>query len=490
MVRDSKDLEQGAESTPLLDGRQGKGPQDQGFHEKEKAMIEEIEDVGKAKVQGNKKFYIAVQMTIRSAVFACLIATVAWVPFVRKVFPDSLEGYMGLATLLYFFTISGILGATVCNALVGTLGTFLACFHMWVMQGIYPGGVTPENGSTDTVVIFGWVSMIGFMFLILCAKTSIGLKMFALSYDVGFMLDFLNPNSGATYSEKFTINWSSGIAVNCVLATLIAVVLAVLTNLIPWPQTTAYSQMKEDAGKSSVDMSSLLNVAVRYYSGTGPSVVIEAANKKSKDLRAALDNNGGAISVAYFEGFDQGIRGTIRKLNEKHLDLLNNLHDRLKAILIALSTEDFAASHNSIMESIAAPSKNLADAAEQLLVVATAAIADGNLDEGEKNNVRELIEQVRQAVADLSRAFDRSRKTFNASIHPELLGESFFVLAISAYARLVTEFADTLVEHPPAVGSNLAVDFFNCVKSTFDIGDDGEVQHELCPSLHCGSRPG
>jgi len=72
-----------------------------------------------------------------------------------RTFPNTLAGYMGLAALLYMFTINKVLGTTIGNAIVGVFGTFLACFHMWVMQGIFPGGMEPGMSNFGTVAIFG-----------------------------------------------------------------------------------------------------------------------------------------------------------------------------------------------------------------------------------------------------------------------------------------------------------------------------------------------
>ena len=58
------------------------------------------------------------------------------------------------------------------------------------LQGIYPGGVEPGMGPYSLVAIFGWVNFLGFVWLMYWSKCSIGLKMFAVSYDVGFMLDW------------------------------------------------------------------------------------------------------------------------------------------------------------------------------------------------------------------------------------------------------------------------------------------------------------
>merc|ERR1719310_1546642 len=244
--------------------------------------------------------------------------------------------------------------------------------------------------------------------------------------------------------------------------------LAIINNLVPWVQDTAFSAMAGSAKDSAKDMGALLKVAIKYYSGSKPSIVIHAAQKKSRDLRAQLGTLGGAIAGSYYEGFDMGVKGTIRKLTEKHAGLLGSLMDRVKAILIALSTEDFAESHTKIMDAIAEPCSNVAEAVDALLMATTEAMSDGDIDGSEKANLKMLIKDAKDAVAELAEAFDTVRKTFDASVHAELLGESFFVLTLSAYVRLVCDFADTLINDPPAGGGNLGGDVVNCIKSTWD----------------------
>jgi len=146
------------------------------------------------------------------------------------------------------------------------------------------------------------------------------------------------------------------------------------------------------------------------------------------------------------------------------------LHDRVKAILIALTTEDFAESHQTIMDGIADPCSNVADAVDELLKATTEAIADGDIDASETAKLRSLIKDTKQAVAELSEEFHTVRKTFDSSVHPELLGESFFVLTLSAYCRLVWEYTDMLIENPPKGGGNVFGDLSNCIKSTWDFG--------------------
>merc|ERR1719217_215049 len=249
---------------------------------------------------------------------------------------------------------------------------------------------------------------------------------------------------------------------------MIACALAILNNLFPWVQDTAFSAMGAAAKDSAKDMGALLKVVVKYYSGSKPSIVIHAANKKSRDLQAQLGTLGGAIAGSYYEGFDMGVKGTIRKLTESHAGLLDSLFDRIKAILIALSTEDFAESHTKIMEAIAEPAAAVGDAVDALLMATTEAMSDGDIDSSEKANLRMLVQDAKDAVAELAEAFDTVRKTFDSPVHAELLGESFFVLTLSAYVRLVCEFTDTLCNDAPPGGGNLGGDIVNCIKSTFD----------------------
>jgi hypothetical protein len=227
--------------------------------------------------------------------------------------------------------------------------------------------------------------------------------------------------------------------------------------------------MKDGAMKASMDMSKIVEVLIDYYSGDGPSIVIETAKAYSADMREQLDGLGGAISAAYFEGFDLGSRGTIRKLTESHVGLLNTTFDRVKALLVALQSEDFAESHQTIMKAITEPSFDLARATSALMLETAEAMSDGDLSSSERDSLRKKVQATKDACATLAEEFDTVRRTFGKSIHPEVLGESFFVLTLSAYARLTWEFTETLINNPPAGGGNFFGDFSNCIASTWNL---------------------
>jgi len=461
---DKTDVEQGEKEPLIEDGKHHGG---KGLDADDKAQIQKMQSIGSGN-NGNARFKAAVQFTVRVAFFACVVGSVVWVPMIRNVFPATLTGYMGLAALLYIFTVNKILGQTIANSMTGIFGTWIACTHMWVMQGIFPGGVS--HTTPMTVTLFGWANFLGFLWLLYWCKCGLGMKMFAVSYDIGFMMDFLNPDSVTPYSTHFKIK-SSGVAVNCMIATCIACLLAVLTNLIPYVMSSAFTVMREAGMKGAADMSQLVEVLNEYYSGDGPSIVIESAKKHSGDLKAHLDGLGGAIGAAYFEGFDMGVGGTIRKHSEAHAAMLGTAFDRVKAIMIALATEDFSDSHKAIMQAINPACKDVVAKTQTLLVMITEAIADGDLSSSEKDNLEKIVKKAKEALSNLSKDFDAARQKFDKPIHPELLGESFFVLELSAYTRIICDYAEECLGKPPPAGNGIFGDLTNCIKSTWKWDD-------------------
>merc|ERR1719301_223091 len=377
----------------------------------------------------------------------CLLGAIVWVPAIRKPFPNQIQARIPLVICLFVFTINPLLGTAVQNAICGIIGTFWACLHMWVMNGIFPGGMKEGMSPTSATAIFGWANFLIFLFVILFCNCGIGTKMFALATDIGFMLAFLDPKSAVPFSENFTIS-HKGTAVNTLLATAIACIIAPLLNLIPYPFSMASNNMKGNAVSASKGTAKLFSAVINYYNGSEYSVVIESELKHSADLRKEIDGLGGAIGAAWFERFDIGVQGTIRALMESHQGLMNSLYDRLRALMIAVSTEDFGESHVKIMGVIGGSTFDVANTVKVLLIAATEAATDGDISASEKAHMEELIADVKRAVKQLAVDFDKARRAYKV-ISKETFGESFFVLTVSAYARMVVEYAEVLCTNPP-----------------------------------------
>merc|ERR1719158_1707083 len=207
-----------------------------------------------------------------------VIAAIVWVPAIRKPFPDQIQARIPLVICLFVFTVNPLLGVAIQNACCGILGTFWACLHMWVMNGIFPGGMKEGMSPTSACAIFGWANFLIFLILVLWCKCGIGTKMFALATDIGFMLAFLDPASTVPFSENFTIS-HRGTAVNVMLATIIGCLAAPLMNLLPYPMYMASTSMKDASMKASKDTAKLFESIIVYYCGSESSVVVESEVK-------------------------------------------------------------------------------------------------------------------------------------------------------------------------------------------------------------------
>merc|ERR1719375_291097 len=397
----------------------------------------------------------------------CLLGAIVWVPAVRGPFPNEIQARIPLVICLFVFTVNPLLGTAVQNACCGIMGTFWACLHMWVMNGIFPGGMKEGMSPTSACAIFGWANFLIFLFLVLISKCGLGTKMFALATDIGFMLAFLDPKSTMPFSENFSIS-HRGTAVNVLLATIIGCLAAPLMNLIPYPMTFAYNNMKDAAVKSSKDTAKLFESIIAYYSGSEASVVVESEVKHAVDLRAELDGMGGAIGCAWWEGFDLGTRGTVRALMDSHLGLMNNIYDRLRAILIIARAEDFGPSHTAVMAKIRDASMKVALATTALLTAVTQAATDGDISSAEKEHLASLVSEAKAAVKGLAKDFDTARKALNKPISEDLLGENYFVLTVSAYARLVIDYSEMMMSNPPK-GAGFGSALAGGLSSTWDM---------------------
>merc|ERR1719214_525442 len=396
----------------------------------------------------------------------CLLACIVWVPAFRKPFPNQVQARIPLVVCLFVFTINPLFGTAVQNCCCGIIGTFWACLHMWVMNGIFPGGMKEGMSPTSATAIFGWANFLIFTFLVLWCKCGIGTKMFALATDIGFMLAFLDPKSTMPFSENFTIS-SQGTAVNTMLATILGCLAAPLMNLIPYPLAFAYNNMKDNAVAASSHTAKLFESIIVYYCGSESSVVVESEVKHAVDLRAELDGLGGAIGASFWEGFDIGTRGTVRALMDSHAGLLNNIYDRLRAILIVARAEDFGPSHTAIVGKIRNASMQVALATTKLLNAVTVAATDGDISDAEKADLQKLVSEAKAAVKTLAKDFDAARKAGGKAISADLLGENYFVLTISAYARLVIDYTEMMMSSPPQ-GAGMGAAIVGGLSSTWD----------------------
>merc|ERR1719456_1275639 len=146
--------------------------------------------------------------------------------------------------------------------------------------------------------------------------------------------------------------------------------------------------------------------------------------------------------------------------------------------MIAVSTEDFGESHMKIMDKIRGSTFEVANSVKVLLIAATEAATDGDISASEKAHMQDLIADAKKAVKQLAKDFDGARRAYKV-VSKETFGESFFVLTVSAYARMVIEYAEVLCTNPPK-GVGMFEGISAGVSSTFSgLGDKFNVNFTI-----------
>merc|ERR1719352_2082420 len=119
------------------------------------------------------------------------------------------------------------------------------------------------------------------------------------------------------------------------------------------------------------------------------------------------------------------------------------------------------------MSAIGNPSSKLAHTTGELLMKVTDSAADGDISSAENQEIEDTENAVKEDMKALAKAFDDKRKEYDP-IHREVLNESFFVFALSAYARKVVEYSDKLRNDPP-VGQTFFQMAWTEFKGTFTL---------------------
>lgn len=387
------------------------------------------------------------QIALRCAFNATLLGCIIWIPATKPYVNEGFAKYVPLTILMIFFNIAKVFGVVVDNTSGVLLGTICAFLNIFIMRGFFPDGVTPEHGLFAGAAIAGWLDLAAYNMFFLVADVRPMTRCFALAHHTGFMLSFLNPNDSTPFSKNFKLNLN-GTAFQCVYVTMIACCLTLLAHLLPYPFEFARASMKDNAKRCSAYVSKCFIGAADYYDGSKPSVQIERQKRAAGIVESTIGGLGASIGGAWWEGFDLGSGGVIRGCHVKHSELMSELLDVVKAIQAAIESEDFGESHQKIMAAIGKPSKDLVDSTGELLMSATEAARDGDVAGSEKDQMQKLVDKVKDDLKALCAAFDSARRDYTA-IHPELLSESFFVFAISKYARKVTDYATMLMNDPP-----------------------------------------
>jgi hypothetical protein len=87
-----------------------------------------------------------------------------------------------------------------------------------------------------------------------------------------------------------------------------------------------------------------------------------------------------------------------------------------------MQTEDFGEDHRNIMGRVRASSTKVATTTATLLEYVTESATDGRFDAGERTEIQRLILEAKDAVRQLARDFDMSRRLMNKPLNDKMFG--------------------------------------------------------------------
>merc|ERR1719420_1580262 len=101
-------------------------------------------------------FWVYLQLALRGTLFSVLLGAIVWMNAGKYIGIGHLQGYIPLAICIFLFTINPIFGTVVCNAWAGIIGTFLACFNIFMLRGFFPDGVLPTDPQFSAAAVVGF----------------------------------------------------------------------------------------------------------------------------------------------------------------------------------------------------------------------------------------------------------------------------------------------------------------------------------------------
>lgn len=438
-------------------------------------------DLMKQKHFGSATFYKDLEVAFTGALFACLIASIIWVDHFQKFFNENFLGYVPMTVLLFVYTLYPNFGLTVQLCFQGIMGTLLACTNVWGLNHLFPDGVSPGMKYTNSAVIVGYLDTFLFLLIILCTKSSTGTKVYALNYHVWFMACFLNPHDKTFFSRGIFSLSSKGAAFNSMASTLLACLAALLVLLLPYPKCLSWRSAKESAQILSKDMAALYSLATECYFHEGNAVMVQAKLQQSNVVKDKIDELKTDIAAAWFEGFDLGNRGRGRRMLEIHAEVMKHCYDRFHSIEVAFTHK--GDNHVEMISPLKEPLMKLSTSVGQLLTFVTLVAEDGEVSKHEDKEIQRQIATVKADVASLLKTFDTVRRT-GPVIDQGSLGLNSYVMAMSAYARRVLEYAEELLDVESIQYEGFLSTLLSATKATFDVSAMLDPFHRMYVSRY------
>eukprot|EP00435_Cladocopium_sp_Y103_P002712 s2131_g1.t1 len=342
------------------------------------------------------------------------------------------------------FTVGSDLGSTLSGMFYGIIGSFWALLVNWIFLGLFPGGYTGENNSVFWIAL---AVIFIYTFLMIALKVPETMRFWALiSFTGGYAMNLVNP---ADNGEPQSSNWKlseQGYAENAFITYILGGVLALVIFAIP--VLTSLKQSQTRVVRVAKDMAELIQELVKYYSRNKKTLKIFDIKEDFQSVGRRLDEADALGGNSWYESCGKSSR---RAMTQKLFNLQKNLMEYAEPLLEVVIDEDFKESHSMMMSKMKGPMEKVVEGTMTIVSKLIAAAEDGKIDEGEKKDLQDEMDDLPRLVAALQSQVEQGSKMVgregHKAIQDETLGEHYVSLTICRMAQLVLDEAEKFL-HP------------------------------------------
>jgi hypothetical protein len=356
-----------------------------------------------------------------------------------------LEIYTAASITYFIYTLYVYTGDILHFAQGGIMGTFLAVFSIWCMQGFMPGGYSDTDEARHRWPV-GVAWGITFVFLILWLNFDGNTRIFALSTYVWYWMAFIRPDYQAGFAQNFQIKMD-GKAIKELLVAVAGCSIAVIAGYFPYP---IYAHTKALA-LSSTMMDQIFFAKqdfLEYYvdSKKPDRLKVKILQQEIDQLSGEAGSVGGLLDSAWYECLGMGAAQRQRVMMASFQAYISDTIDLLSNAFGVGMAEDFSDKHQKLMASVKENLNTILNENGAVLQTCIACLNNAGSDEKLENEGKEHMAKAKEAVVDLTKNFSAERvKQGMDNITPDTAGENVVCLTFCQFTEKTEKFFESLL---------------------------------------------
>jgi len=346
-----------------------------------------------------------IMLAARAGCALIVASMISFVPQLESWF-QSMKYDVTYVGVLVLWTMGRSIGETVSGLWDAVVGTTLAFFWIWLLEGVAPNGVHVSDPAERWV--YGAVYFAATTLFMMFGTWRNGMRVWCLSYHMGNMMVWLQPVEDGTddgYSHHFKIKFD-GAAFGYVIVTLFAAAVTTLALSLPTPRM-AHRIALRDMQNSANSLDSIFRSTVKLYFGHTDNASSDLMRCKLFLSRMQEDLVGmkSQIDASWWEHFDIGVFADVRKGMNKHVIVQQGLLECIQSLHAGLESLQSNDATTKLRSQVEPSADSLVESTYELYTTCFNAMENGAIDEQEARDLTQKVGVVEADIEKLSTAF-------------------------------------------------------------------------------------